>query len=224
MRNWCPLEEDLSERQGSGGETGLHCWCSQLGSETQAAMWPDEVVVKLNEVKVLFEAFLVACVSGRLSSQVCAGPAGSEVGLLAEGGVQFDGVLRLLECFVDLASGSDHDSRLHCLDSVLAPRFDDLGMSAGSAKNSANDNGVVHETVRRDEHECQDSASPGCLTENLVRVGIASSTDHGRYPETRPYLESCEDPRDVLFGSAERASSSAWSSFSSNPRIMRSLN
>ena len=58
-------------------------------------MWPDEVVVTLNEVKVLFEAFLVACVSGRFASQVCAGPAGSEVGSLAEGGVQFDRVLRL---------------------------------------------------------------------------------------------------------------------------------
>ncbi len=125
---------------------------------------PDEVVVTLNEVKVFFEAFLVACVSGRFSSQVCAGPAGSEVGSLAEGGVQFDGVLRLLESSVDLASGSDHDSRLHCLDSVLAPRFDDLGMDAGTAKDSANDNGVVLQTVRRDEHESQDSAvSPRTL-------------------------------------------------------------
>ncbi len=168
-------------------------------------MWPDEIVMTPNEFKAGFETLWVAGVSGSLSSQVCAGPACCEVGSLAEGGVQFDGVLRLLECAVDLAPGSDGDPRLHLSDSVLAPRFDDLGVDARTAKDSANDNGVVLETVRRDEHEGQDSAPASCLTENLVRVGIASSTDDGGHPETRPHFESREDPCYVLLGSAERA-------------------
>ncbi len=205
MRHWYPLKEDLSERQGSRGETGLHGWRSQFGSESQSSMWPDEIVMTPNEFKVLFETLLVACVSGSFSSQICTGPAGGEVGSLAEGGLQFDRVLRLLECAVDLASGSDDDPRLHLPDSVLAPRFDDLGMDAGTTKDPSNDHGVVFETVRSDEHDTQDSASASCLTENFVGVGVASPTDHGCYPETRPNFESREDPCDVLLGSAERA-------------------
>ncbi len=109
MRNWRPLEEDLSERQGSRGETGLHCWGSQLGSETQSSMFPDEIVMTANEFKILFEEFLVACVGGSLSSQVCTGRAGREVGSLGERRVQFARVLRFHECAVELAPGSDHD-------------------------------------------------------------------------------------------------------------------
>ena len=67
----------------------MHCWCSQLGAESQPSMWPDEVVMTLNKFKVLLEALLVVCVGGRLSGQICTGSAGSEVGSLAEGGVQF---------------------------------------------------------------------------------------------------------------------------------------
>ena len=95
-------------------------------------MWPDEIVMTPNEFKVLFETLLVACVSGSFSSQICTGPAGGEVGSLAEGGVQFDRVLRLLECAVDLASGSDHDPRLHLPASVLAPRSDSIKQRTGN--------------------------------------------------------------------------------------------
>ena len=97
-------------------------------------MWPDEIVMTPNEFEAGLETFLVACVGGSLSSQTCTGPAGHEVGSLAKGGVQFDRALRLLECAVDLAPGSDGDSRLHLPDSILAPRFDDLGMDARTAK------------------------------------------------------------------------------------------
>ncbi len=158
-----------------------------------------------NELKVPFEAFLVACVGGRLSSQVRTGPAGSEIGSLAEGGVHGARVLRFHECTVELAPGSDHELRLHCSDSVLALRLDNLAMDAGTAKDLANDNSVVLETVRRDENQSMDPTSASGLTENLIGVGIASPTDNGCHPKTRPDFESREDPGDILLGPTERA-------------------
>lgn len=95
ISNRCRLEEDLAERQGSRCETGLHGRRSQLGSESQTAMWPGEVLVASDQFKVLYEAFLAARMGGSLPRQVGRAGSSGEIESFHQRGVELPGSLRI---------------------------------------------------------------------------------------------------------------------------------
>ena len=92
-------------------------------------------------------------------------------------------------------NGSSFD--LH--DAIVPSRLEDLAIESRGAENATDDLLVESESVGDDQEKTVKIHAVGNIAQEGKGVPVASTSDDGRGPETRPDLHRDEDPRRIRF-------------------------
>ncbi len=148
---------------------------------------------------MLFELLLGASVGKRSSSEVGEALPDGQIQPLDERSVQCRGVLGFVEHIVEAPYGSMNGSSFDLHDAIVPSRLEDLAIESRGAENATDDLLVETESVGDDQEKTVKIHAVGNIAQEGKGVPVASTSDDGRGPETRPDLHRDEDPRRIRF-------------------------
>ena len=128
-----------------------------------------------------------------------------EVEPLDERRVQCRRVLGVIERFFESPCGSNQLSSFDLHDTIIPARLEDPAVETSWPEHAADDLRIEIKSVRNDKREPQKIHSAPHVTNEDQSVSVASPSDDGRRPETRPDFDRRENPRWLRFRAYESA-------------------
>jgi len=112
--------------------------------------------------------------------------------------IQFWGVLRVAQSFLQSPVIADYCSPLDLHNAIISSGFNDLTVPTRGSLNTVDGLGVISKSVRGNKRDMFQIRSSGDISKKTKGVSIAPPPNHCRRPKTRPDLDRGKNP-DGLF-------------------------
>ena len=167
-------------------------------------MRSDEVVITAQQLQVVLECLLRACVAWRPPTQVRRPLTNCEVEPLDKRRVQRRRVLGVIEGFIESPRSSNQRSSFDLHDTIIPARLENLAVQSRWTKDATDDLLVEIESVGDDQGKTLPIHPVGHVAQESKCVPVASTPDDGRGPETGPHLDRNKDPSRLPLPASER--------------------
>ena len=144
---------------------------------------------------MVLKIFCHSCVTCASTTKIGRTLPDRQVQSFDERGVQLRGILRPEKGFLEPPAGADDAVPIDLDDSVFSSRLHYDSIDAGKPEDPTDHPSVILESVGCDQGRFCERAPVNCLIQKLFRIGVASSPNDGRWPQTGPYLHGSKYPR-----------------------------
>jgi hypothetical protein len=118
----------LPEAESFGNQSGLHSRCLDLASEFQRPVRPDEIVMAVKQLEMIFEAFLPSCLTYRPPTKIRRALSDRQIQPFDKGCVPLRGILGVAQCLFESPGHADHGSSLNLDNTIVPADFNDLAL------------------------------------------------------------------------------------------------
>jgi hypothetical protein len=188
-----------------GNQPSLHGWRSDLTSELQCPIRPDEIVIAAKQLEVIFKTFLPSCLTYRPPTKIRRALLDCQIQPLDKGCVQLRGILGVAQCLFKSPFHTDHLSSLNLDNTIFPAGFNDLAIQTCWPKDLPDSSFVELESICGNQREMFEIYSAGDVLKQRECISVASSPDYCGQPEPRPDFNCGEDPYRLFFAADDRS-------------------